>query len=246
MKKPLLIFMTMAAALCLCAQNTPEAQAEQDVARPTALEQPAEAASENAKSKESEEKKGIEGKISISADRMEMVLEKIAKLDGNVEIVFIPEGKTLEELRKKLKTSDVRVILNADRMTVFFPEKTKGTKAVADDGKAPAADQKKTSSSAPSKIHANGRVKIHTPDGKSATGEQAVWDFANGNSIMLEGKCTILSDGHVMTSPKVTYNMEENRFVASRAVITLPVGNSALKDKELPGLDALPKAQEKK
>lgn len=244
MKQLLVIFALV--AICICAQEVNESLPQAEKALKES--QPAIVSASEEAVPEEEEKKGVEGKVSISADRMEMVLEKVAKLDGNVEIVFIPEGQTLEDLKKQVKSSDVRIILNADHITVFFPEKAAVTEKdeASKEPKANAVSGAKTSSSAPSKIMASGRVKIHTPDGKSATGEQAVWDFTNGNSIMLEGKCTIMSEGHILTSPKVTYNMEENRFVASRAVITLPVGNSTMKNKDLPGLDALPKTKEKK
>ena len=164
--------------------------------------------------------KGITGKVTVSADRMEMILQKIAKLNGNVEVIFYPSGDTLQNLKKQVKGDDVRVILNADHMTIFFPEAGTG---------AP--------SSRPEKIQATGHVKLHTPDGKSATGDQASWDLLNGSTITLEGKCTLLADGRIMNSSNVVYDFNENLFTAARAIITLPVASRG--DSEiLPGVKA--------
>lgn len=178
-----------------------------------------------APAKEAEEQtasKGLSGKVTISADRMEMILKKIAKLDGNVEVVFYPSGETLQSLKKQFKGDDIRVILNADHMTVFFPE---------------AGADKENTSSRPEKILATGRIKLHTPDGKSATGDQAAWDLTNGSTIALEGKCTILADGRIMNSSRVVYDFNESRFSAARAIITLPVASRS--DSEiLPGVKA--------
>lgn len=149
----------------------------------------------------------VSGTVTIAADRMEFVLRKTASLEGNVEVVFTPQGETLEQFKKQVQGDDVRVILNADRMTVLFPETEEG-------------------SSRPQKIQAFGKVRIHTPDGKSATGDQGLWDLAGGSAIILEGDCTVLADGRVLTSSRITYDLKENRFQAARAVLTLPVESS--------------------
>ena len=149
----------------------------------------------------------VSGTVTIAADRMEFVLRKTASLEGNVEVVFTPQGETLEQFKKQVQGDDVRVILNADRMTVLFPEAEEG-------------------SSRPQKIQAFGKVRIHTPDGKSATGDQGLWDLAGGSAIILEGDCTVLADGRVLTSSRITYDLKENRFQAARAVLTLPVESS--------------------
>ncbi len=149
----------------------------------------------------------VSGTVTIAADRMEFVLRKTASLEGNVEVVFTPQGETLEQFKKQVQGDDVRVILNADRMTVLFPEAEEG-------------------SSRPQKIQAFGKVRIHTPDGKSATGDQGLWDLAGGSAIILEGDCTVLADGRVLTSSRITYDLKGNRFQAARAVLTLPVESS--------------------
>ncbi len=141
------------------------------------------------------------GTVTIAADRVEMTLQKSAMLEGNVEVVFLPDGETRQTLQKQIPGEDQRVILNADQMKVFFRE----------------------GSSTPAKIQAIGRVRIHTADGKSATGDQGMWDLEGENAIFLEGKCTILADGRVMTSSRIRYDLKENRFEAARAVLTLPV-----------------------
>ncbi len=145
---------------------------------------------------------GTSGTVTIAADRMEMTLQHSANLEGNVEVVFLPAGETLQTLQKQIAGEDQRVVLNADQMKVFFQE----------------------GSSTPRRIQATGRVRIHTADGKSATGDQGLWELENGgNAIILEGKCTILADGRVMTSSRIRYDLKENRFEAARAVLTLPV-----------------------
>ncbi|MGN0866806.1 MAG: LptA/OstA family protein [Oligosphaeraceae bacterium] len=142
------------------------------------------------------------GTVTIAADRMEMTLQHSATLEGNVEVVFLPAGETLQTLQKQIPGEDQRVVLNADQMEVFFQE----------------------GSSTPRRIQATGRVRIHTADGKSATGDQGMWELEDGgNAIILEGKCTILADGRVMTSSRIRYDLKENRFEAARAVLTLPV-----------------------
>ncbi len=144
------------------------------------------------------------GTVTIAADRMEMTLQHSATLEGNVEVVFLPAGETLQTLQKQISGEDQRVVLNADQMEVFFQEGT----------------------STPQRIQATGRVRIHTADGKSATGDQGMWELGEGgNAIILEGKCTILADGRVMTSSRIRYDLKENRFQAARAVLTLPVEN---------------------
>ncbi len=150
----------------------------------------------------------VSGTVTIAADRMEFVLRKTASLEGNVEVVFTPQGETLAQFQKQVQGDDVRVILNADRMTVLFPEGGEGA------------------GSRPQKIQAFGKVRIHTPDGKSATGDQGLWDLAGGSAIILEGDCTVLADGRVLTSSRITYDLKENRFQAARAVLTLPVESS--------------------
>lgn len=169
-------------------------------------------------------KTSVSGKVTIAADRMEMELKKGAQLDGNVEVVFIPEGDTLESMRSQLPGDNVRIILNADHMTVFYPE---------DDA-----------SSSPDRIQATGRVRIHTPDGKSATGDQAQWDMKGTGTIVLEGNCTVVAEGRVMNSARITYHIQENRFEAARAVITIPIeGKGDKKPGLIPGLDAFSSPQ---
>lgn len=169
-------------------------------------------------------KTSVSGKVTIAADRMEMELKKSAQLDGNVEVVFIPEGDTLESMRSQLPGDNVRIILNADHMTVFYPE-----------------DE---ASSSPDRIQATGRVRIHTPDGKSATGDQAQWDMKGTGTIVLEGNCTVVAEGRVMNSARITYHIQENRFEAARAVITIPIeGKSDKKPGLIPGLDAFSSPQ---
>lgn len=169
-------------------------------------------------------KTSVSGKVTIAADRMEMELKKSAQLDGNVEVVFIPEGDALESMRSQLPGDNVRIILNADHMTVFYPE-----------------DE---ASSSPDRIQATGRVRIHTPDGKSATGDQAQWDMKGTGTIVLEGNCTVVAEGRVMNSARITYHIQENRFEAARAVITIPIeGKSDKKPGLIPGLDAFSSPQ---
>ncbi|GEM_PF-4364734 len=211
MKKALSILV----ALLLC--STAFAQ---ETTSPEQSQQPAKAETKNLP---------LTGKVTIAADHMETILKKIAKLDGNVEVTFIPTEETLEKLKKQFQGDEVRLILNSDHMTLFFAE---------ENGEA---------TSRPEKIQATGRVRIHTPDGRSATGDQAEWDMSNGGAIVLEGKCTVLADGRVMNSTRITYDIQENRLNAERAIITLPVqSNKSKKDNALPVLDVLPKTTEEK
>lgn len=192
-------FLTLLLLLALAPAAT--AQEPQEPATPPAAALPAEEMQE-------EEKTPVSGTVTIAADRMEFILRKTASLEGNVEVVFTPQGETLEQFKKQVQGDDVRVILNADRMTILFPEGEEDF-------------------SRPRKIQAFGKVRIHTPDGKSATGDQGLWDLAGGSAILLEGDCTVLADGRVLTSSRITYDLKENRFQAARAVLTLPVESSS-------------------
>lgn len=191
----------LALLLLLALAPAATAQEPQDPATTPAATAPAEEVQQE------EEKTPVSGTVTIAADRMEFILRKTASLEGNVEVVFTPQGETLEQFKKQVQGDDVRVILNADRMTVLFPEGEEDA-------------------SRPQKIQAFGKVRIHTPDGKSATGDQGLWDLAGGSAILLEGDCTVLADGRVLTSSRITYDLKENRFQAARAVLTLPVESS--------------------
>lgn len=209
MKRPLIFLLTLVLFSLAFAQETPA---------PAQTTQPTTATEEKSIP--------LTGKVTIAADHMEAVLKNYTKLDGNVEITFIPSGETLAKLKKQIQSDEIRVILNADHMTLFFAEENGET------------------SSRPDKIQANGRVRIHTPDGRSATGDQAEWDMANGGTITLQGKCTVMADGRVMNSTRITYDLKENRLNAERAIITLPVQSSGKQETGLPVLDTLPKPVE--
>ncbi len=150
------------------------------------------------------------GKITVAAERMEMLLGEVIKLDGDVMV------------------EDNRYTLTCEHGMIYLKQKddaqSDATKEKADDGL--------NNNAVLDRIEATGRVMVRTHDGKqSATGDRARYE-RESERITLDGDCTILSEGRVMRCARVIYDVKAGTITASRTSITIPLGNSGGEDKD--------------
>lgn len=137
-------------------------------------------------------------RVTVAAERMEMLLGQIIKLDGDVLV---------EDDRYTLTCEHGLIYLRQDGEKK--PEEPSGDGA----GNNVELDR----------IEATGRVMVRTHDGsQSATGDRARYD-RDAERITLEGNCTILADGRVMRSARVVYDVKSGKISSSRTSITIPV-----------------------
>lgn len=140
--------------------------------------------------------------VTVAAERMEMLLGQIIKLDGDVLV---------EDDRYTLTCEHGLIYLRQDGEKK--PEEPSGDGA----GNNVELDR----------IEATGRVMVRTRDGsQSATGDRARYD-RDAERITLEGNCTILADGRVMRSARVVYDVKSGKISSSRTSITIPVAGGS-------------------
>lgn len=142
------------------------------------------------------------GKVTIAAERMEMLLGEVIKLDGDVLV------------------EDSRYTLTCEHGLIFLRPKDD---ADGQSGHSGSDGQSLGNGAVLDRIEASGRVMVRTHDGtQSATGDRARYD-KEAERITLEGNCTILADGRVMRTARVVYDVKAGTITASRTSITIPL-----------------------
>ena len=143
------------------------------------------------------------GKVTVAAERMEMLLGEVIKLDGDVMV------------------EDNRYTLTCEHGMIYLKQKDGEKTASGDD------DKDLGNNTVLDRIEATGRVMVRTHDGKqSATGDRARYE-RDTERITLDGDCTILAEGRVMRSARVVYDVKAGTITASRTSITIPLGTGA-------------------
>lgn len=165
---------------------------------------------DGASSAAAKEEEAASSRVTVAAERMEMLLGQIIKLDGDVLV---------EDDRYTLTCEHGLIYLRQDGEKK--PEEPSG------DGGGNSVEL--------DRIEATGRVMVRTRDGsQSATGDRARYD-RDAERITLEGNCTILADGRVMRSARVVYDVKSGKISSSRTSITIPVVGGSGKGRDALG-----------
>jgi len=146
--------------------------------------------------------------FSITADRMEVLIGQVVRLEGNVIV------------------ADSKMEMYSDIMMVFMKNKEGAEMSQKDEDKEKKKDDLSSAARGivVDRIEAYGHVKIQTLDGnkRSATGERGIYNKKD-DILTLEGNCTLMTDGNVMNCIRVIYDRKNDRIFSDRATIVIPM-----------------------